>query len=264
GDAVMGVTIATTIISLIAVISRLATRLGIVRNAGVDDIFIGIAWLFSVATTVTMVLQVKHGMGRHQYDLSEHDQLAQLKPFWVSVIVYNLSISSAKFSILFQYLRIFPQQRFRQACYTLMAVVGIYSCWTFFSAVFACSPISFFWNPMQEGHCLNRFAVWFANAGMNIVTDVATALLPLPVLKSLELPPRQKHVLLVIFALGGFTCIVSILRLYSLYVISATTDISWNNPLAAIWSSVEINTGILCSCLPTLKGCVTRFFPNLF
>ena len=47
-------------------------------------------------------------------------------------------------------------------------------------------------------------------------------------------------------------------------MISQATDISWNNPLAAIWSSVEANTGILCSCIPTLKGCVSKFFPQLF
>ena len=34
--------------------------------------------------------------------------------------------------------------------------------------------------------------------------------------------------------------------------------------MAAILSSTEVNVGILCSCLPTLKGLVTRFFPRLF
>ena len=47
-------------------------------------------------------------------------------------------------------------------------------------------------------------------------------------------------------------------------MVSKATDVSWNNPLAAIWSSVEINTGILCSCLPTLKACVSRYFPRMF
>lgn len=56
---------------------------------------------------------------------------------------------------------------------------------------------------------------------------------------------------------------VSILRLQSLYVISRAKDVTWANPLAAIWSSVEINTGILCSCLPTLRSCVARLFPKL-
>ena len=56
---------------------------------------------------------------------------------------------------------------------------------------------------------------------------------------------------------------VSILRLQSLYVISRAKDVTWENPLAAIWSSVEINTGILCSCLPTLRSCIARIFPKL-
>lgn len=182
-----------------------------------------------------------------------------LKAFYVSIWVYNLSLSCTKVSILLQYLRIFIQKRFRVACYTLLGVVVVYSLYTFFTAVFACTPIAFFWDPSLGGKCLNRFAIWFANSGINIGTDILTAVLPLPMLKRLELPRRQRRALMIVFALGGFTCIVSILRLQSLYVISQSTDVSWDNPLAAIWSSVEANTAIICSCLPTLR-CI---FPRL-
>lgn len=34
--------------------------------------------------------------------------------------------------------------------------------------------------------------------------------------------------------------------------------------MAAIYSSTEVNVGILCSCLPTLKGGISYFFPRLF
>lgn len=60
------------------------------------------------------------------------------------------------------------------------------------------------------------------------------------------------------------TCIISILRLQSLYVVSVSPDITWDNPLPAIWSSSEVNVGIICSCLPTLKGGIVRIFPRLF
>jgi hypothetical protein len=69
---------------------------------------------------------------------------------------------------------------------------------------------------------------------------------------------------MIVFALGGFTCVISILRLQSLLVFLHNTDISWHNPLAAIWSSLEVNIGILCSCLPTLKAMVSRYFPRAF
>jgi len=69
---------------------------------------------------------------------------------------------------------------------------------------------------------------------------------------------------MIVFALGGFTCIISILRLQSLLVFLQTTDFSYHNPLAAIWSSLEVNIGILCSCLPTLKAMIGRWFPRAF
>ena len=85
----------------------------------------------------------------------------------------------------------------------------------------------------------------FANAGVNIVTDICTAVLPLPVLNTMRLPQRQKYILMAVFGLGGITCLISILRLQSLYVISKSNDVTWDNPLAAIWSSLEVNIGIM-------------------
>jgi hypothetical protein len=96
------------------------------------------------------------------------------------------------------------------------------------------------------------------------MTDIAVATLPLPFLNQLQLPNRQRYALMIVFALGGFTCIISILRLQSLLVFLQTTDISYHNPLAAIWSNLEVNIGIVCSCLPTLKAMVTRWFPRAF
>jgi len=34
--------------------------------------------------------------------------------------------------------------------------------------------------------------------------------------------------------------------------------------MAALWSNLEVNIGIICSCLPTLKTCVMRYFPKIF
>jgi hypothetical protein len=59
-------------------------------------------------------------------------------------------------------------------------------------------------------------------------------------------------------------CIVSILRLQSLVAISNSTDPTYDNPPAATWSSVEINVGIICSCLPLLRPILTRFLPGGF
>src|ERR1035441_1680826 len=33
---------------------------------------------------------------------------------------------------------------------------------------------------------------------------------------------------------------------------------------AFLWTQVESSVGIICACLPTLKGPITKLFPNLF
>jgi hypothetical protein len=104
----------------------------------------------------------------------------------------------------------------------------------------------------------------FTNAALNIVTDIAVAVLPLPVIKTLNLPRAQKLALTFVFCLGGVTCIISLMRLQSLYAVSVSEDISWDNPMAALWSNLEVGIGIICSCLPTLKTCVMRVFPKMF
>ncbi|PIA92171.1 hypothetical protein CB0940_09437 [Cercospora beticola] len=264
GSAVVGVTVAFTILAFITTAFRLFTRIAIVKQPGIDDFIITIALIFTIALTACMVLQVKYGMGRHAASLSPNDNKYSLIWFWASVWIYYPALMFAKLSILFQYLRIFPDRRFRRWCWILMAVIVAWTGWAFFSALFACWPIQHFWDDSIPGACLNRLAVWFSNAAMNIVTDIATTVLPLPVLKSLNLPKRQRYILMVVFGMGGVVCIISIMRLSALYAISVSNDVSWDNPLAAIWSSLEVNVGIVCSCIPTLKGCITRYFPRLF
>lgn len=58
-------------------------------------------------------------------------------------------------------------------------------------------------------------------------------------------------------------CLVSILRLQSLIAISNSLDPTYDNPPAATWSSVEVNIGIICSCLPLLRPLGKRWLPNV-
>ena len=58
-------------------------------------------------------------------------------------------------------------------------------------------------------------------------------------------------------------CIVSILRLHTLVAISNSTDQSYDNPAAATWSSIEVNVGIICSCLPLLRPLIQMVMVSL-
>jgi len=51
--------------------------------------------------------------------------------------------------------------------------------------------------------------------------------------------------------------------MFSLREAVITQDPSWDNTEAALWSVIELNTAILCSCLPTLRPLLARFIPGL-
>lgn len=56
---------------------------------------------------------------------------------------------------------------------------------------------------------------------------------------------------MVVFALGGAVCIVTVIRFYSLYAVTTSDDYHWENPQAALYSNIELSVSIIGGCLPT-------------
>jgi hypothetical protein len=84
-------------------------------------------------------------------------------------------------------------------------VVIIVACWLIASVFTACVPLEAFWNwglYFTEKIWCQPMDTWWADAGLHIATDAVIFFLPLPVLKSLTLPRRQKYALIAIFCLG--------------------------------------------------------------
>ncbi|KAF1957015.1 hypothetical protein CC80DRAFT_534987 [Byssothecium circinans] len=245
-------------IALVVVLMRLYTRLSIVRSLGLDDYFIAFAMMCSIGLTACIIIQVQNGMGRHIVELQPEHLVRSLKAFYASILVYSLSLGLVKLSILLQYRRVFPTKKFQIASGVVMAIVIVYTAWSVLSNVFMCIPIRAFWTK-EKAKCLDQFTEWFVNAAINITTDFIIILLPMPVIRTLNLARKQKWALIGVFALGGFVCVMSIVRLHSLVAISNSADPTYDNPPAAKWSAVESNVAIICSCLPALRPLFTRY-----
>jgi len=90
----------------------------------------------------------------------------------------------------------------RRAIYASGALVIAYGLLAVCANMFMCTPIAKFWDASIPGHCANQQTIWFCTAAINIVSDVIIFLLPMPALKALNLPARQKWGLMGVFALG--------------------------------------------------------------
>lgn len=65
------------------------------------------------------------------------------------------------------------------------------------------------------------------------------------------------------FFVGTFVTVVSVLRLQSLMKYATSTNVTWDNTSVAIWSTIELNVGMICTSLPTLRLLAVRIWPAL-
>lgn len=148
-----------------------------------------------------------------------------------------------------------------------MAFLIIAGLWMVISGFAFCSPVSAFWSGTKlsiHKHCLPAGPVWFANAAMQIFTDVAILVMPMFILSKLKLPRRQKAGIMVVFGVGIFVIATSSARLYELVNMVNNRDFTKTNQNAALWSSLEANVSIVCACLPPLHPFISRIFSFCF
>ncbi|KAK0119928.1 hypothetical protein ONS95_011353 [Cadophora gregata] len=261
GSTVIVTGIVFMVLAAVSVIFRLIARVGYLKNAGKDDAAIVVSLIACIVLVVASGFEVKHGLGKHISEVSPEEFSNMLKSLFIAIIAYNVALTSIKISIILQYLRVFVGTKIRFWCWASIVLVAVFGLETVITQIFNCVPIDAFW--LGGGKCIPNQFLWFFNAAFNILTDIIILVLPMPVLSSLRLPLKQKIGLMLVFALGGFVCLVSVLRLHGLYISSISKDMTWDNADTATWSNIEVTVGIICACMPATKALISRFFPRL-
>ncbi|KAK4235415.1 hypothetical protein C8A03DRAFT_36729 [Achaetomium macrosporum] len=263
GEIVAVLTVAS-ILSTLAVVLRCYSRAIILRSFGLDDAIMVPAQILTLASAVAIGLESKYGLGRHIWVMPDSDYIPYMKSFYSSIVVYNVAVCMTKISILLQYKRIFSSTVFRKV---ILAGLAFLTCWGItlcFLLPMVCMPVAAFWDPNVKGFCLDNGTIWYVMAGVNVFTDFAVFTMPIPVISSLQLPRKQKAMLLIVFTLGIFPCAVSIYRIKTLSAAARSTDPTWDNVDAATFSFLELSVGVIAVCLPTLRPILVHAMPRLF
>ncbi|CAL3970987.1 unnamed protein product [Diplocarpon coronariae] len=180
--------------------------------------------------------------------------------FWLTLIFYNMTLVFAKASVVLQYLRVFYHRRTRYACLAAITFLGLSGTQLLLTSIWSCVPIAAYWDASIQGRCIEKKPLWLFNAGMNIFTELMVLIIPMPALSTLNLPLKQRVGLMFVFALGGFVCIVSVLRLHSIYVASVSVDVPWDTIATSEWSNLEGAVGVICASLPPITSLLTRCY----
>ncbi|KAJ4250140.1 hypothetical protein NW762_011951 [Fusarium torreyae] len=141
------------------------------------------------------------------------DTKIQLKPAflqwanYINSIVYTVPTGLSKVVILLFLLEINSTQKwYRWAVFgTIFVVVGS-SIGILIASIFPCTPLQKAWDlnfPADEGHCIDRPAMFQATAGLGVATDVVIIAIPVPTVLSLHLSTKKKAALLGLFVIGS-------------------------------------------------------------
>ncbi|KAK3500221.1 major facilitator superfamily domain-containing protein [Neurospora hispaniola] len=282
GPAVFVVTTVTICLATLFVVARMVSRIGIVRRVGWDDYIIILAWLISLALSITIDMATRRGLGRHDVDIHPQHRPGLRMCEYVFSILYNPALMATKTSILVFYLRLAKntQKVLRMASWAVLVIVNVAGTILTFMNIFQCSPLRAAWDiTVESAKCLPLLTEFICSAPVNIVTDLAILALPIPVLTGMRLPPRQKTILILTFTLGIFVSIVDVVRIYYLQqavgivsmnfsddpsaIYGQSVNFPWNASFSLMWSAVEVNVGIICACIPTLKPLIIRILPAM-
>ncbi|KAL8698201.1 MAG: hypothetical protein Q9201_006699 [Fulgogasparrea decipioides] len=277
GHEVLAVTIALFVTASFAVALRFISRAGIVRRISNDDYAMIAAWIISFGFSFSICYGTSVGLGRHEEAIRPEEQAALRKSEYA---FSNPALMATKTSICLFYLTLAKNRPiFKWATIATLVVVNLAGTALTLLNIFQCHPVSGGFQKSRSPNvkCIDIIALYLSSAPINIITDLALLLLPMPILTAMRLPRNEKIIVIVTFSFGFFVTAVDVVRIAYLQQASLSRvekgitsslanqgDFSWIASLSFMWSAIEVDVGIICACVPGIKPLAARVFPSLF
>ncbi|KAH7131282.1 hypothetical protein EDB81DRAFT_808285 [Dactylonectria macrodidyma] len=260
--------IALVIIGGLCVVQRFIYKIYSNTGLGIDDWLILATFISVIASTICNVRgAVPNGVGRDVWTLTPTNITNFTMYFYIMAVLYFAQITLMKLSLLFFYLRIFPGKLIRQLLWGTIIFNALFGISYVFVAIFHCQPVSYFWKKWDgehEGHCTDLNAITVSNAVISIILDVWMLILPISQLRHLNLHWKKKVGISLMFCVGTFVTVISILRFHSVLRFGSNNqNPTYDYTEVSVWSMAEVNVGIICACMPAIRLLLVQLFPKV-
>lgn len=248
------VNIALAAWALVFVVMRLFSKVVVLRTFGWDDGMIIMGMACSLTSTIILCMQTKYGLGYHMSDVPPSLYPDFFKIMYAGVLLYIFTCLFVKVSIVLFYRRLGHETNYIRGVWGLI-IFNILICITMATpAAFSCKPVAFFWDTtIPGGKCIDQQKLYTVNTALNVTMDFAILLLPIPIVWKAQMALKKRLIVIGLFALGGFVCIASLIRVTKLFGPASAQDITWAAVESHTWSMIEVNAGIVAGCVPQLK-----------
>jgi hypothetical protein len=237
-------------IAAVFVVIRFAFKIWVSRSdIGYDDWTVLATLLSAVPSAIITVFgTVKHGLGQDIWTLTPEEITKMLRYFYVMASLYFTQVTLLKLTLTFFYIRVFPSTGVQRLLWGTVMFVALWGFTFVLTAIFQCRPIHYFWmkwDGLHQGTCLDINAITISNASISIALDLWILGIPLWQIWGLKMHWKKKIGVGLMFCVGTFVTVVSILRLQALVNFAASSNASWEFYDVSVWSSIEICVGIM-------------------
>ncbi|EME85272.1 uncharacterized protein MYCFIDRAFT_83369 [Pseudocercospora fijiensis CIRAD86] len=231
-----------------------------------DDFALTLGMMFLIPLCSISVPISSPGLGRDVWTLTYHEITRTLKLLYADELLYVGSLGTVKIALLLTYLRFFSVPRFRQLVYIMIGVNVCYMLAFMLGSAFQCKPISMTWNRWDgehKGTCVSFNGLGWTSAICNIVIDLIVIGMPMPLLWTMKLDNKKKFMVMLMFGVGFFVTVISILRLHILVSYGEAKNFTWDYVPLGYWSKLEVQAAVFCACMPAMRNLYRRFWPKI-
>ncbi|KAM0802269.1 hypothetical protein BDR22DRAFT_971347 [Usnea florida] len=240
-------------LALVSVILRVWARKIKKTSLELSDYLCFGGLIFALASTLVSIQSYVH-WGFFSRSIAGDSDLVtvQFKALLVGQLLWIAAVTLIRASVIFLYIYIFCIKAFRLACYGVLTINLAYFTATVLACCLICRPFAFNWDQSLHGTCGDQKSLDLFIGVFNLLMDIVTVALPMPVLWGLQMPVGRKVAISGLFALGTTICIITVVR------IKVTTDITAENTagqyaLISVLTCLEQSLGVVNACLPITK-----------
>ena len=124
------------------------------------------------------------------------------KALLVGQLLWVTSVTFIRASVLSLYIRIFRTPSFRTTCYVVQGFNLAYYVAVVLACCLICRPLAFLWDQSIDGFCGNQKSFDLFIGVFNLLMDVTTVALPMPVLWGLHVRTKKKFIVACMFSMG--------------------------------------------------------------
>ncbi|KAI6754134.1 hypothetical protein HG530_013310 [Fusarium avenaceum] len=216
-----------------------------------DDLAAVMSMLCVIALGSGFLALIPRGLNSPTGKIPAHKVVSFYKCTYFVTLFYGQGLYWAKMTFLLLYYRVLCLSYWRWTYFGAIVMLTLWNISRILVYFLNCIPMEAIWNRDIKGKCVpDRLEVAYILAGINIFSDLAIAVLPLPVIWNLNLRRSQKIALSGLFGLGCFPITLAIVRIKWVETWSSST---WDIIRPNLWALAEVTSALTCACIPTYK-----------